>query len=1125
MALPVKKVSGLRHTVIFLFVFLLNTGGNHSAQVRRILVFDKTEGYRHKDAIAAGQKAFFQLGREHHVVVDTTGDASFFNDDNLRQYNAVVLLNISGAVFNAEQRIGLRRYVQAGGGVLAIHAAADAERDWPWYGRLIGAYFDSHPPVQKGLFAKTAENHPASAFLPDTFSRTDEFYNFQQVSPDIKVLVTLDESSYTGGNMGSLHPAVWYQELEGGRSFYTSWGHSKENWDEPFYLRQIWEGLNWVMRDGSSAPLDYSRSIPEDNRFVRQELISKMDEPMQMAILPGGNVFVAQRRGSVLFYDAGKKSVKTAGTIPVLSAYEDGLLGIAADPSFKKSRWIYVFYAHPGLKDSIGDYHVSRFSITRNNTLDLTSEKVLLKIPHLNADGIHTGGGMLFDPRGSGDLFIAVGDNSSPRATLYSPLDEIPGRELFNAQRSSANTNDLRGKILRIHPEQDGTYSIPKGNLFPEGMEKTRPEIYSMGHRQPWRLSMDTQTGWLYAGEVGPDASMDSAGRGPMAYDEFNQIREPGNFGWPYFGGSNRPYYAYDFATGISGKPFDPLHPLNQSRLNTGLKELPPAKGAMVWYSAVTSADFPLMGRGGRSAMGGPVFREADFEKVNRFPPYYEGKWFITDWLRDWIMVVTMDSNGNYKSMERFLPEMPVAGIMDMQFGPDGCLYILGYGKGWFRQNDDSRLLKITYNPGNRAPVPAPVADRTHGRAPLEVKLSSKGTKDFDGDSLSYSWQIRTGKKVLQTFRTPDAAVQFDREGIYKAVLTVTDVKGASASDTVDIYVGNSAPEVNIEITKGNQTFFFPEEEMEYQLSVRDHEDGTWPGTIVPENIFVSMSYSADGFKMQGPGELTAPQRGIGVTGGMIVNASDCYHCHSMNKKSIGPAFTEIAERYKGDKTAEDRLAGRVIGGGTGSWGTMAMPPHPELSVDDAKKMVKFILSLSHTAPASLPLKGKHTLQLPRRLTAKGVYLLYARYTDLGANGLPPATGKSVIVLRPPWLLPSEADFRRSGTNVKIPNNKGEVEILEGNGAYIAYRDIDLTDIRSLAWAGEGNGILEIRIDAPDGRLIGRSDQPATRESGNNPKEEETVSFKIAETKGKHDLYLVVNGKGYRIRNAVIPEI
>ncbi|HAI38129.1 MAG TPA: hypothetical protein DCM40_08410, partial [Maribacter sp.] len=120
-------------------------------------------------------------------------------------------------------------------------------------------------------------------------------------------------------------------------------------------------------------------------------------------------------------------------------------------------------------------------------------------------------------------------------------------RSAWDAQKSAGNTNDLRGKILRIKPEADGTYSIPKGNLFAEGTPKTRPEIYVMGNRNPYRISIDSKTGFLYWGEIGPDANGDSLNLGPKGYDEINQAQSAGNFGWPYLIADNQPYHTRDY--------------------------------------------------------------------------------------------------------------------------------------------------------------------------------------------------------------------------------------------------------------------------------------------------------------------------------------------------------------------------------------------------------------------------------------------------------------------------------------------------------------------------------------------------------------------------------------------------
>ena len=188
-------------------------------------------------------------------------------------------------------------------------------------------------------------------------------------------------------------------------------------------------------------------------------------------------------------------------------------------------------------------------------------------------------------------------------------MNDTPGHEQFDARRSSGNTNDLRGKIMRIKVNEDGSYDIPEGNLFPVGMEKTRPEIYTMGHRNPYRISVDPKKGYLYWGEVGPDAREDSLEtRGPRGYDEMNQARTAGNFGWPLFIGNNKPYHAYNYETGESGSAFDPEKPINDSRNNTGLRELPPAQPAYIYYPYAETPDFPQVGAGGRNAMAGPTY-------------------------------------------------------------------------------------------------------------------------------------------------------------------------------------------------------------------------------------------------------------------------------------------------------------------------------------------------------------------------------------------------------------------------------------------------------------------------------------------------------------------------------------
>src|SRR5690606_30340250 len=181
----------------------------------------------------------------------------------------------------------------------------------------------------------------------------------------------------------------------------------------------------------------------------------------------------------------------------------------------------------------------------------------------------------------------------------------------------------------------------------------TRPEIYAMGIRNPYRFSIDPETGYLYFGEVGPDTKVKAPDGEFMSYDEINQVREPGFFGWPYFLGNNDIFPKYNYETKEAEPGKDPARPLNESPNNTGLVELPPAQPAMIWYGKSNSNYFPLVGSGGASAMAGPVFYNTHVKKAPyQLSDYYDGKLFIYEWIRGWIMAVSFDEQGHYAGME-----------------------------------------------------------------------------------------------------------------------------------------------------------------------------------------------------------------------------------------------------------------------------------------------------------------------------------------------------------------------------------------------------------------------------------------------------------------------------------------
>ena len=197
--------------------------------------------------------------------------------------------------------------------------------------------------------------------------------------------------------------------------------------------------------------------------------------------------------------------------------------------------------------------------------------------------------------------------------------------------------------------------------------------------------TIDPKNGYVYWDDVGPDTKVPSAEGGIMSFDEINQARGPGFFGWPYFLVNNEAFPVYDFTTKKEGPRKDPLHPVNNSPNNTGLRDLPPTQPPMIWYAKGESQRFPLVGKGGASAMAGPMYYSNLYPKAPyKLPDYYDGKLFIYDWIRKWIMAVTLDEKGNYVGMEPFLSQLDIAAPVDMKIAPDGAIYLLAYGTDWF---------------------------------------------------------------------------------------------------------------------------------------------------------------------------------------------------------------------------------------------------------------------------------------------------------------------------------------------------------------------------------------------------------------------------------------------------------
>ncbi|WP_205859598.1 ThuA domain-containing protein [Phycicoccus flavus] len=777
------------------------------------LVFSKTAGFRH-GSIPAGIAAIEQLGAEHGFTVDATEDAGVFTDDTLDDYDVVIWLSTTGDVLNADQQAAFERYVADGGGYAGVHAASDTEYDWPWYGELVGAYFANHPAGTPDVTVKVQDPaHPSTADLPALWTRTDELYNFRDnPMQDVHVLASLDETSYEGGTMGPEHPISWCQDYEGGRAWYTGLGHTDASFSEPEFLDHLLGGIRTAA--GVQAA-DCGATLGES--FEKVTLDDNTANPMELDIADDGRVFYIDRNGDVRVIQP-NGNVSTAGTLEVYTGQEFGLLGIALDPDFATNDWVYLYHSPAG-SESVD--RVTRFTMD-GNTLDRASATEILEIPVQRNECCHAGGALEFD--NDGNLYVATGDNTNPFASDgYAPLDERDGRAAWDSQRTSANTNSLSGKILRITPKDEGGYDIPDGNLYAPGTEKTRPEIYGMGFRNPFRIGLDEQTGAILVADYGPDAGSANPDRGPDGRVEWNIVDEPGFYGWPYCVGDVTPYIDYDFATGQSGDAFDCSAPVNDSPNNTGLTELPPVQGAELWQGK-SSTDNSEIGGSGAPMTSGTYAYDPDLESDRKWPAYFDEKAIWADWNNSRLFTVQLnDEHTDVVDLNRFLPDLPMTRPHALQFGPDGALYMIEWGSGFGGNNADSGVYRIDYVQGNRAPIAKASATPTSGAAPLTVEFDATGSRDPDGTAVTYAWDFDGDGTTDSTDVTTSHT--YTEVGDYTARLTVTDADGRTAVSNLDIVVGNTAPTVEI-VAPVDGGFFEFGDTIAYEVKVTDPEDG-----------------------------------------------------------------------------------------------------------------------------------------------------------------------------------------------------------------------------------------------------------------------------------------------------------
>ena len=641
-------------------------------------------------------------------------------------------------------------------------------------------------------------NHLSTRELPDTYDFGDEHYNFaRSVRGTHHVLSTLDERTYNPGNpMGQDHPISWCKLYDGdnvadgtstaksyndGRVWTTGMGHFgesyMENGGDNELVEHIVGGVRWVAGEGKKS--DCSGTVWSS--FKRTILVDDVNGPIGLDVAPDGKVFWSEigptqgftSEGYIKMHDPqGPANNKTTvATIPTRADHgnsEDGVLGMSLEPGFDLAdpakRDVYVYYSprNPAWPTSgepsitVGYNQISRWTINADGTAVVPdSERVILRVPKAKIVGSPSGfpggptdsgpghvGGAGLDFDSNGDLYLGVGDDVSPNASghnAYTPMDHR-ARERWDARKTSANSADLRGKVLRIHPVDDiasgtdpgvdDTYTIPAGNMFAPGTAQTRPEIYAMGFRQPFTLHTDpANPGKVVVGEYCHDNSANQADRAPAGVCEWNMVDEPGFHGWPFCMGDNAPInssFRWNYATGTStGQQYDcslaqlpsdiEYAPDGQTPVAPtfdGLDTLPgPAAQATVWQKGAAGGPplsaFGDLSAGGRSPVTGPVYRFDADSGPGAFPAYYDGSWFITNRGSSngfWKEVRLREDNAEMLRVNDWIPAGGFgapnnAHVIPTQFGPDGALYMATWSNGCCRNQlsagTETQLIKI----------------------------------------------------------------------------------------------------------------------------------------------------------------------------------------------------------------------------------------------------------------------------------------------------------------------------------------------------------------------------------------------------------------------------------------------
>lgn len=794
------------------------------AEPFRVLVYSGG-AHASPDTVRAGVDAVRRLGALNGFGVEATDDPDVFDDDRLTRFHAIVFNGASpspqgrnqdqereggreGAGLDAHARAALRTYIRAGGGWVGLHGAAAGTHDWDWYEGLVGATVDRATPVQTGRVEVLDHAHPSTVALPDLWERTEQWYNWRtDPAGTVHTLAGIRvRDGIAGLDEGAEHSWSWCRNYDGGRSWFTSGGGAAQDFRDRAFLSHLLGGIEWA---AGAKPGDCT--VTRTGSFQRIPVAtSGLTDPVDVAVAPDRRVFVAQRTGELKVVDQRTMKVSTALDLaypPGTAGRADGLIGLTLDPGFAENNWLYLLRSETPRSESLPSgtarsesplsqtarseslrsepprpgitghrLALSRFTAD-GDTVDPASEKRLLTLPVRRptaGSGPPPSGSLAFDR--AGRLYVGAGG--------------------IGVLSASGAPDDPQGSVLRITPQDDGTYTVPEGNLFEAGTPGARPEIYATGLRAPYRFTVDPGSGTLLAAGTGADGAV-----------EYVRITEAGRVGRPYCSGS-------------ASRGAADCAPRGNGAGLTGPTTGPPVSG--------------------------PVY---DYDPANlyrtKFPEYFAGKWLTYDPAGRRFTVLSFQRADQSFSDPRFAPvrtgelqslngvfedmkwQRPAAAV----FGPDGALYVVDSGPGGGPGLDGATegvtegagLFRIDQVGDGRLPGAAVTTDRDNGPAPLTVSFTGASSGLPPGVPVTYAWDFDGDGATDSTEANP--SYTYRTAGRFTARLTVTGPEGTTAVAGQEITVGNTRPRITVRRPQDGG-FFRPGEALALTVDVADTEDG-----------------------------------------------------------------------------------------------------------------------------------------------------------------------------------------------------------------------------------------------------------------------------------------------------------